>query len=399
MASNGHCKIQGGCMKIGVIGVGRLGICFALLLDRAGYTVRASDIRSNYINNLSRRQIDTNEPGVADLLSTSKIDFTTDTRSIMQDAEIIYVMVATPSKTDGSYDISAVQRIIEDLTACDFDLSGKILVIGCTTNPGDCQHIQNQLRSRGVSVLYNPEFIAQGSILNDLQNADMVLIGGEDQAVMDRYKTLWQQIQPTKEPIVHTMSLTAAELVKIGINCFLTTKISYANMLGEVLIRSGLRQDVDRALVAVGSDSRVGNKYMSYGYGYGGPCLPRDNLAYAHYARKIGLDFPLGNIVDAFNQQHTDFLVDDVIKANVDCLPFYMPGITYKPGTDIMEESQQFQMCERLLEKGYSVYVERCDMIPATVVQYLDKKFGQRIQFERRHDLEQQNVRFFEIDL
>lgn len=386
-------------MKIGVIGVGRLGICFALLLDRAGYTVRGSDIRSNYINNLSRRQINTNEPGVADLLSTSKIDFTTDTRSIMQDAEIIYVMVATPSKTDGSYDISAVQRIIEDLTACDFDLSGKILVIGCTTNPGDCQHIQNQLRSRGVSVLYNPEFIAQGSILNDLQNADMVLIGGEDQTVMDRYKTLWQQIQPMKDPIVHTMSLTAAELVKVGINCFLTTKISYANMLGEVLIRSGLRQDVDRALVAIGSDSRVGNKCMTYGFGYGGPCLPRDNLAFAHYARKIGLDFPLGHIVDQFNRDHTHFLMDDLIESNSKCLPFYMPNITYKPGTDIMDESQQYEMCQQLLEQGYTVYVEPCDMLPTSVMRDLADRFGQRIQFEKKQDLAKQGLDFFEIQL
>jgi len=387
-------------MKIGVVGVGRLGICFALLLERAGYTVIGSDIRTNYIAGLNQKRITTNEPGVADMLATSKnISFTTDTRAVVENSDIIYVMVATPSLADGSYDVSAVHRVVDDIAECDFDLNGKILVIGCTTNPGDCAKIQDVVRDRGMSVLYNPEFIAQGSILRDLQNADMVLIGGEDQAVMDRYKTVYDGIQPNMTPNVHTMSLTAAELVKIGTNCFLTTKISYANMIGEVLIRSGLDQDVDRALTAIGNDSRIGTKYLRYGYGYGGPCLPRDNRAFAHYARRVGLDFPLGTIVDEFNQQHTQFLVNSLIEKNRDDLPFYMRSITYKPNTDIIEESQQYQVCLRLLENGYTVYVEQCDLIPTEIVRSLDQRFGERVQFEKRTDLDLREIKYFEVTI
>ena len=387
-------------MKIGVIGVGRLGICFALLLDRAGYTVKGSDIRTNYVAGLNQKKIITNEPGVADMLEQSKnISFTTDTREVIQSSDIIYVMVATPSLADGSYDISAVRRVVDDVKECDFDIAGKILVVGCTTNPGDCQHIQDELRSQGIHVLYNPEFIAQGSILRDLQNADMVLIGGEDQAVMDRYQVVYNGIQSGMTPNVHTMSLTAAELVKIGTNCFLTTKISYANMIGEVLIRSGLDQDVNRALTAIGNDSRIGTKYLRYGYGYGGPCLPRDNRAFAHYARRVGLDFPLGTIVDEFNQQHTQFLVNSLIRKNSNELPFYMRSITYKPNTDIMEESQQYQVCQRLLENGYTVYVEQCDLIPTEIVERLNCRFGKSIQFVRCEDLDQQNIKYFEVNI
>jgi nucleotide sugar dehydrogenase len=368
-------------MKIGIIGAGRLGICFALLLDRGGYAVRASDIRSNYIAGLQRREISTNEPGVADMLQDCKIDFTTDTRSVIQDSDVIYVMVATPSRADGSYDTSAVERVVEDVAECDFDIAGKILVIGCTTNPGDCQVIQDRLRSKGVHVLYNPEFIAQGSILRDLQHADMVLIGGEDQSVIDCYKLIYHQIQPTVEPNIQTMSLTAAELVKIATNCFLTTKISYANMLGEVLIRSGLREDVDRALAAVGADSRVGTKYMRYGFGYGGPCLPRDNRAFAHYARRVGLDFPLGTIVDSFNHQHTQFIIDDLLRQNGTDLPFYMPSLTYKPNTDIVEESQQLAVCEGLLSHGKTVWVKHSDLLPEQTRRDLESRYGGRIRF------------------
>ena len=371
-------------MDIGVIGVGRLGICFALLLAGAGHRVRASDIRTNYVAALNRREIVTNEPGVADRLKhADNIDFTTDTRQVILHSSVIYVMVATPSAADGSYDISAVERVIKDIEECDFDLANKFLVIGCTTNPGDCQRIQDRLRSRGISVLYNPEFIAQGSIIRDLENADMVLIGGEDPAVMDCYKILYNDIQTT-EPHVHTMSLTAAELVKIGTNCFLTTKISYANMVGEVLVRSGLENDVDKALAAIGADSRIGHKYLRYGFGYGGPCLPRDNRAFAAYCRSVGLDFPLGSIVDKFNRAHTDFLVDYFVGINPEHKPFYMKSIAYKAGTDIYEESQQMALCEKLLERCHTVVVEPCDKMPASVRHNLELLHGGYIRFQHR---------------
>ena len=369
-------------MKIGVIGVGRLGICFALLLDRAGHDVMASDIRTNYVAALNRGEIQTQEPGVTDLLANKKnIQFTTDTRAVIQHSDVIYVMVATPSAADGSYDVSAVDRVVDDIAECEFDISGKILVIGCTTNPGDCQRVQDRLRSQHISVLYNPEFIAQGSIIRDLQQADMVLIGGEDPAVISAYQLLYDDIQ-TVPPNVHAMSLTAAELVKIATNCFLTTKISYANMLGEVLIRSGLDGDVDRALAAVGADTRIGSKYMRYGFGYGGPCLPRDNRAFAHYAQRVGLDFPLGTIVDQFNRDHTRFMVDHYVGMNPDHRPFFMPSISYKPNTDIYEESQQLALCESLLQQGYQVIVNPCDKMPADLRDSLQKKYGDRISFQ-----------------
>lgn len=386
-------------MKIGVIGVGRLGICFALLLDRAGHDVMASDIRTNYVAALDRGEINTNEPGVADLLAQKKkIKFTTDTRRVIEHSDVIYVMVATPSAADGSYDISAVERVVNDIAECEFDISGKILVIGCTTNPGDCQQIQDRLRSQKISVLYNPEFIAQGSIIRDLQHADMILIGGEDSGVIECYQLLYDDIQ-TVPPNVHAMSLTAAELVKIATNCFLTTKISYANMLGEVLIRSGLEADVDRALAAVAADSRVGPKYMRYGFGYGGPCLPRDNRAYAHYAQSIGLDFPLGTIVDQFNKDHTQFIIEDLIRKNTQHLPFYMPSLTYKPNTDIIEESQQLAVCEGLLAKGKTVYIRHCELLPFQVQQNLQQKYGDRACFVKADDAVLRDKNLFGIQL
>lgn len=379
-------------MNIGVVGVGRLGICFALLLARSGHNVIGSDIRTNYVASLNRRQIHTNEPVVADMLANSgdNLSFTTDTRHLIQQSDVMYIMVATPSLADGSYDVSAVWRVVEDIKECEFDLAGKILVVGCTTNPGDCDAIQNTLANRGVHVLYNPEFIAQGSIIKDLQQADMVLIGGNDQAVIARYASLYNDIQTT-EPNISSMSLTAAEITKIAINCYLTTKISYANMLGEVLIRSGLEDDIAPALQAIGQDSRVGSKYLKYGFGFGGPCLPRDNRAFGHYANRVGMKFNLGATVDEFNKEHAQFLKQYFIDNNPDRLPFYIKSITYKPNTDILEESQQYKLAKDLRDHGFTVIIEPSDVLPAEV----------KNQFTvcSKQNLEQDGVKFLEINL
>ncbi len=385
-------------MRIGVVGVGRLGICFALLLDKAGYKVIGSDIREDYVALLNQKKITTTEPEVERLLAEAKnITFTSGNTQVIKDSDIIYVMVATPSLSDGSYDVSSVWNAVRDVKSCSSNLRGKILVIGCTTNPGDCAKIQEELRPLGVHVLYNPEFIAQGSIIRDLQHADMVLIGGEEQGVMDIYSRVYNDIQLTT-PRINTMSLTAAELTKIAINCFLTTKISYANMVGEVLIKSGLEQDVDKVLKAVGEDSRIGSKYMKFGFGYGGPCLPRDNRAFAHYTNSLGIDFNLGRTVDAFNKEHARFMRDHYINANTSGDAFYMSSITYKPNTDIMEESQQYKLCLDLLDAGNTVFVEESSLIPSSVKDSLKKKYSDRVQFVSKAYLDGGYVPYYTIN-
>jgi len=344
-------------MKIGVIGAGRLGICFALLCEQAGYDVVVSDVREDYIQGLKDKQIQTTEPEVEGLLKQStRLKATTDNREVIKECDIIYTLVATPSADDGSYDVSAVWKVVEDIQSCEFSLEGKSFVIGCTTNPGDCELFQTELNSCGVDVYYNPEFIAQGSIIRDLRRADMVLIGGKRGEVYEELCKLYVRIQEIT-PKINIMSTTAAELVKLAVNCYLTTKISYANMVGEVMTLAGLEDEIPDVLTAIGNDSRVGSKYLKYGYGFGGPCLPRDNRSFAAYAKKLGLTYNLGQTTDNFNDEHAAFLVSYFTKKNVNNLPFCFHYITYKEGTDILMESQQYRLCLDLLEKGYKVYV------------------------------------------
>jgi nucleotide sugar dehydrogenase len=367
-------------MKIGVIGAGRLGICFALLLENAGYEVVASDVREVYVKSLHERKIDTHEPGVQELLSkATNITFKTGNLDVIKECDILYTLVATPSLPDGSYNISAIWEVISDIQQSGFDVSGKSFVVGCTTNPGDCLLFQKELEPYGVDVFYNPEFIAQGSIIKDLQNADMVLIGGNGNN-LEVLNKIYSKIQIT-DPHVYNMSTTAAELVKLAVNCFLTTKISYANMVGEVMSLAGLDDEIYHVLNAIGADTRVGSKYLKYGYGFGGPCLPRDNRSFAAYAKKLGLEYNLGKTTDDFNNEHAKFLKNYFIKKNERNVPFWFQSIAYKEGTDILAESQQYRLCIDLLDAGYKVYVQENRAILDQVEDYLKSTYGDRIEF------------------
>ena len=380
-------------MKIGVIGAGRLGICFALLCEKAGYEVLVSDIRSDYVADLNNKKIKTNEPEVEYLLGQSKnLKATNDNREVIRECGLIYTLVPTPSCEDGSYDVTAVDRVVDDIVE-EMKIANEIknFVVGCTVNPGDCDKFAEKLPD-SVNIFYNPEFIAQGSIVNDLQNADMVLLGHSNNRDLDSVikdiQILYKKIQTTRA-IVCSMSLKAAEITKIAVNCFLTTKISYANMLGDVLHRAGCGSEVTTVLGAIGTDERIGRKYLNWGVGYGGPCLPRDNRAFGSFLEKLGGFHPrhnLGYVTDGINGDHGRFLVDYWEEMNTSNTPFYFDYISYKKGTDILTESQQFRLCTDLLEKGHRVYIHDDKQVTNQVYDQMVYQYGDRVRFVDNKD-------------
>jgi len=374
-------------MKIGIIGAGRLGLTFALLCEKNGYEVLVSDVREDYVFNLNQKICITNEPLIQDMLfESTKLSATTDNIEVIKNCDTIFTFVATPSTIEGNYDTSKVFEVsgnFNTASSLEIPLYNKKFIIGCTTNPGDTEQIQQRLNMFNIQVAYNPEFIAQGEIVKGLEKSDIVLIGTEYQDLSNELIQIYNKIQTT--PVnAYVMSPKAAEITKIGINCFLTTKISYANMMGDIMTKAGIKGEIDMVLSAIGGDTRVGKKYMKYGFGFGGPCLPRDNRALGHYAKNLGMELNLPLTVDSFNKEHAAFLKDYYINLNPDkSNPFVMNYITYKRGTDILEESQQFQLCIDLLNEGYMVNVIEIDAI-SSKLNYLSESYDGRLKFYKQ---------------
>jgi len=374
-------------MKLGIIGAGRLGLTFALLCEKAGYDVLVSDVREDYIFNLNQKICFTNEPLIQKMLFESqKLSGTTNNIEVIKHADLIFTFVSTPSTLNGNYDTTKVFEVSNQFytaSSLEIPLSNKKFVVGCTTNPGDVQQIQNNLYKFNIQVAYNPEFIAQGEIVQGLEQSDILLIGTEYSQLANELIHLYKKIQTTKVN-AFVMSSKAAEITKIGINCFLTTKISYANMMGDILMKSDLQSEIDLVLGAIGGDTRIGNKYLKYGFGFGGPCLPRDNRALGHYAQNLGMKLNLPLTVDNFNKEHAEFLKNHFISLNPDkSIPFVMNYITYKKGTDILEESQQFQLCIDLLNEGYYVNVIEIDEV-AKSLDSLSQSYEGRLKFFKK---------------
>ena len=371
-------------MKIGIIGAGRLGLTFALLCEKNGYDVIVSDIREDYVFNLNQKICITNEPLIQSmLLDTTKFSATTNNIEVIKNSDLIFIFVSTPSTLVGDYDTTKVFDVVSDFYSAnsqDIQLYGKKVIVGCTTNPGDTEQVQQRLNMFNVQVAYNPEFIAQGEIVKGLEQSDIVLIGTEYTELGDDLIDIYNKIQTTTVN-AYVMSPKAAELTKIGINCFLTTKISYANMMGDIMIKSGLENEISMVLSAIGGDTRVGKKYMNYGFGFGGPCLPRDNRALGHYAKNLGMELNLPLTVDNFNKEHANFLKEYYIGKNPDkTVPFVMNYITYKKGTDITEESQQFQLCIDLLDEGFMLNVIEIDSV-SKELNSLSESYNGRLKF------------------
>ena len=152
-------------------------------------------------------------------------------------------------------------------------------------------------------------------------------------------------------------------------------------MVGEVMTLSGLGDEIRLVLSAIGADTRVGTKFLNYGYGFGGPCLPRDNRAFSAYAKRQGLDYNLGETVDNFNRAHSTFLLEQSVKLNSRGLPFFFNYVSYKKGTDILEESQQYKLCLDLLDLGYTVYIDDIVPIINQVKNNLIDKYEDRVRF------------------
>lgn len=339
--------------KVSVIGIGRLGLSFSLLLSSKGYEVMGCDVNEKYVESLIDGSFKSKEPQVEELLHETKMKFTINPVSALNHSDLIFVFVPTPSKESGEYNHKYIDQVISKIEF--HDIKNKTLVIGCTTMPGYCKSIQKKLLDNNIFIVYNPEFIAQGDIINGLKNSDIVLMGTEHPTILPL--PIYYDIMD-KEPNFKLLSLTSAEIAKISINCFLTMKIAFANLIGDIANNSCESKNVDVILDVIGSDSRVGKKYLSYGLPAGGVCLPRDQRALNKHSYFSTVHTKFLNAIDSENDRHYEYMVSYYKQMNEDRnVPFIFSYLGYKQGVDILTDSYQLKLCISLLREGYKVDV------------------------------------------
>ncbi|GAB5355371.1 hypothetical protein AAMO2058_000200200 [Amorphochlora amoebiformis] len=363
--------------KVTVVGVGRLGLCWALNLERVGYEVLGVDIFPSYVKSLNDKTLRSSEPRVSELLRESKMfRASLDLKEGVEFSDCLYLLVQTPS-TGGRrhYDTSYVARVLNQFNK--MKLKDKHIIIGCTVLPTYCDKVARILISdcKNCTINYNPEFIAQGDIINGQLRPDIVLIGEQTKKAGDIIEEHARAIA-LNEPKIRRMSTRSAEIAKLSINCFITTKISFANMIGDICDATPGADKFD-VLKAVGGDSRIGIKYLKPGFGYGGPCFPRDNIALGGYADEVGVDAKISHATDAYNKYHTKRQARDLL--NTGKKAFVISDVAYKEKcpVPIIEESQKLEIARILAKDGRSVTIS--DRPP--ILQKVKETFGSTFSY------------------
>jgi UDPglucose 6-dehydrogenase len=343
--------------NISIIGIGRLGICVALCLEKVGYNVLGVDISQQYINKINNKTFVSPEPKVTEMLrKSSNFNATTQLSDALKFSDLILIYVATPSSGGSKfYDHTFLGRVLMSINKN--KVSNKHLVIGCTVIPGYIDTVGKYLISdcANTTLSYNPEFIAQGNIIHGIFNPDFILIGEGNKSAGNRLQRIYQNISNHTDKIcVKRMSPSSAEIAKLSVNCFVTTKIAFANMIGDI---ADLTTNADKfdILDAVGTDSRIGNKYLAPGYGFGGPCFPRDNRALGQYIKSKGIDPFIPEATDKSNKSHSQFQVSKILESGLSV--YTMNGVGYKdPCTvPIITESQKLYIGSELAKNGIKV--------------------------------------------
>jgi UDPglucose 6-dehydrogenase len=351
-------------MKISVIGLGKLGAPLAVVLASKGFRVIGADVFSAAVDAINAGRSPIDEPRVQELIDENRerLRATTDVPAAVAESDVTFVIVPTPSDGTGRFSNQAILAATEQVGAGLRRKQGyHLVVVTSTVMPGSTGgEISAALEAHSarrvgtsLGLCYNPEFIALGSVVRDMLAPDLVLIGESDAKAGDVLEGIYQKTCDNK-PLIRRMNFVNAELTKISINTFVTTKISYANMLADICDRIP-DADVDVVTQAVGCDSRIGTKYLRGAIGYGGPCFPRDNAAFAAFARSVGARPELAEVTDRLNEYQLERVFGAVVARYPGTGPVGVLGLAYKPDTSVVERSQGVALVERLLDEGLDV--------------------------------------------
>lgn len=343
-------------MNITVIGIGKLGLGFALLLESSGYNVLGIDIFPDYVKSINNKTYKTLEPEYNTLLINSKnFKATTSLEDGLNFSNIIFIIVQTPNGGgDKFYDHTILSNLLEKINK--LKPSNKDIIIGCTIMPCYIDEVGKLLISdcMNCSLSYNPEFIAQGEIIKGFRNPDIILVGTDNDNIKPVLTEVYNKMANSK-PRFCFMKPIEAEIVKISLNGFITTKISFANMISDLC--DNLNADKNIVLNAIGGDSRIGNKYFNPGYSFGGPCFPRDTLALKQLMDQNDIVSDILTATTRYNNEHILYQAKQLLKENKEV--YVIENVCYKENVIIplIEESAKLKIAKYLVSQGKRVMI------------------------------------------
>lgn len=346
-------------MKIAVIGTGYVGLVTGVCLAEIGHNVTCIDNNDQKVRLLKNGKASIYEPGLEELIEKNitedRLSFTNSYKEGLTRAQVIYIAVGTPSNEDGTADLRALEDVA--LTIAQHIEENVIIVIKSTVPIGTNDRIKSIIEynmihsSASFDIVSNPEFLREGSAVNDTFNGDRIIIGAESHSAADIIEEI---NEPFQVPIFKT-SIRSAEMIKYASNAFLATKISFINEISNLCEK--LDSDITEVALGMGMDKRIGSHFLNAGIGYGGSCFPKDTKALIQIAGDANHDFELLKSVIEVNKQQQKILIEKAMKrfGSLEGLVIAVLGLAFKPNTDDVREAASITVINDLIARGAKV--------------------------------------------
>lgn len=342
-------------MKIAVVGCGYVGLTTAACLAKLGHDVIASDSNRERLALLTSGVPPFFEESLSEILSevllSRKLQFSSSNTEAVSTAKVVFICLPTNQQSDGSADMSVISRVTSEIRA--HLPSGSVLAMKSTVPVGTCKKVFAQLDRSDVSYVACPEFLREGSSINDFFNADRVIIGTESDSA---FAVMNEIFSPTTSRIFRTDPISA-EMIKYVSNSFLAVKLSFVNSVAVLSERLGA--DSEAVLEGVGMDTRIGSQFLKPGPGWGGSCFPKDTAALLYVAKEVGDELEVVRSAVEFNSKHIQRIAQRIVemtKGAGSTRQVTVLGLTFKAGTDDLRESPSIRICEHLLKRGLKVH-------------------------------------------
>ena len=354
-------------MKIAIVGTGYVGLVSGTCFSEMGVDVTCVDVDKNKVQNLQNGIIPIYEPGLEELvrrnMAAGRLHFTTDLREVLNDVEVVFSAVGTPPDEDGSADLKYVLEVARTVGCY---INKYLVVVTKSTVPVGTaikvkNAIQEELDRRGVNIEFNvasnPEFLKEGAAIEDFMRPDRVVVGVDSDRAKEIMTRLYRPFMLTNDRMIFT-DIPSAEMIKYAANSMLATRISFMNDIANLCELVGANVNMVRK--GIGSDSRIGTKFLYPGCGYGGSCFPKDVKALIKTAEQNGYEMRVLKSVEEVNEKQKTVLFDKFLKhfnGDVKGRTVAIWGLSFKPETDDMREAPSLVLIDLLLEEGVIVKV------------------------------------------